>query len=179
MRDIIDGFSRFQRDAYPVHSQLFKSLATWQAPRVLFIAYSDSRVVLELLIQCESGKLSMIRSTSNIVPGYGPQLGGVNTSTEYAVVVLGVGDIVVRGHSDYGVMGAIASRACLDQLPAVVGWLHNVEAARAMSNAHEHVSKATQLDALIWHNVTAQLTNLRTHPYVARVLEQGRLNLYG
>lgn len=33
MRDIIDGFLRFQRDAYPARSQLFKSLATRQAPR--------------------------------------------------------------------------------------------------------------------------------------------------
>lgn len=32
MRDIIDGFLRFQRDAYPARSQLFKSLATRQAP---------------------------------------------------------------------------------------------------------------------------------------------------
>ena len=33
MRDIIDGFLRFQRDAYPARSQLFKTLATRQAPR--------------------------------------------------------------------------------------------------------------------------------------------------
>ncbi len=45
MRDIIDGFLRFQRDAYPARSQLFKSLATRQAPKALFIACSDSRVV--------------------------------------------------------------------------------------------------------------------------------------
>ncbi len=43
MRDIIDGFLRFQRDAYPARSQLFKSLATRQAPKALFIACSDSR----------------------------------------------------------------------------------------------------------------------------------------
>lgn len=138
MRDIIDGFLRFQRDAYPARSQLFKSLATRQAPKALFIACSDSRVVPELLTQREPGELFVIRNAGNIVPGYGPQPGGVSASVEYAVAVLGVGDIVVCGHSDCGAMGAIASCACLDQLPAVAGWLHHAEAARAMNSAHEH-----------------------------------------
>lgn len=98
MRDIIDGFLRFQRDAYPARSQLFKSLATRQAPKALFIACSDSRVVPELLTQREPGELFVIRNAGNIVPGYGPQPGGVSASVEYAVAVLGVGDIVVCGH---------------------------------------------------------------------------------
>ncbi len=70
-------------------------------------------------------------------------------------------------------MGAIASCACLDQLPAVAGWLHHAEAARAMNSAHEHASEAARLDALVRHNVIAQLANLRTHPCVARALEHG------
>lgn len=98
MRDIIDGFLRFQRDAYPARSQLFKSLATRQAPKALFIACSDSRVVPELLTQREPGELFVVRNAGNIVPGYGPQPGGVSASVEYAVAVLGVGDIVVCGH---------------------------------------------------------------------------------
>ncbi|MEZ1377046.1 carbonic anhydrase CynT, partial [Enterobacter hormaechei] len=78
--DIIDGFLRFQRDAYPARSQLFKSLATRQAPKALFIACSDSRVVPELLTQREPGELFVIRNAGNIVPGYGPQPGGVSAS---------------------------------------------------------------------------------------------------
>ena len=89
MRDIIDGFLRFQRDAYPARSQLFKTLATRQAPKALFIACSDSRVVPELLTQREPGELFVIRNAGNIVPGYGPQPGGVSASVEYAVAVLG------------------------------------------------------------------------------------------
>ncbi len=136
-------------------------------------------MVPELLTQREPGELFVIRNAGNIVPGYGPQPGGVSASVEYAVAVLGVGDIVVCGHSDCGAMGAIASCTCLDQLPAVAGWLHHAEAARAMNSAHEHASEAARLDALVRHNVIAQLANLRTHPCVARALEQGRLNLHG
>ena len=33
-----------------------------------------------------------------------------------------------------------------------------------MNSAHEHASEAARLDALVRHNVIAQLANLRTHP---------------
>ncbi|WP_302182584.1 carbonic anhydrase, partial [Pseudomonas aeruginosa] len=115
MRDIIDGFLRFQRDAYPARSQLFKSLATRQAPKALFIACSDSRVVPELLTQREPGELFVIRNAGNIVPGYGPQPGGVSPPVEYAGAVPGGGDIVGRGHADCRAAGGV--RACGVSVP--------------------------------------------------------------
>ncbi|MGO4830408.1 carbonic anhydrase, partial [Cupriavidus sp. 2KB_15] len=51
MQEIIDGVLKFQRDAFPQRSDLFKRLATSQSPSTLFIACSDSRVVPELLTQ--------------------------------------------------------------------------------------------------------------------------------
>lgn len=45
MNDIIEGFLKFQREAFPRRSELFKRLATSQIPHTLFIACSDSRVV--------------------------------------------------------------------------------------------------------------------------------------
>jgi carbonic anhydrase len=46
MKDIIEGFLKFRREAFPRRSELFKRLATSQIPHTLFIARSDSRVVL-------------------------------------------------------------------------------------------------------------------------------------
>ncbi|MFP3741282.1 carbonic anhydrase, partial [Burkholderia sp. SIMBA_019] len=37
MRDIIDGFLRFQREVYPQRVELFKQLATTQHPKALFV----------------------------------------------------------------------------------------------------------------------------------------------
>lgn len=49
MKEIIDGFLKFQREAFPKREALFKQLATQQSPRTLFISCSDSRLVPELV----------------------------------------------------------------------------------------------------------------------------------
>ncbi|KAA5844157.1 carbonic anhydrase [Pseudomonas chlororaphis] len=179
MRHIIDGFLKFQREAFPKRSELFKQLATTQNPGTLFVTCSDSRVVPELLTQQEPGDLFVIRNAGNIVPSYGPEPGGVSATVEYAVAVLGVSDIVICGHSDCGAMTAISTCKCLDHLPAVANWLRHAESAKVVNAARSHASDAARLDALVRENVIAQLANLKTHPAVALALEQGRLSLHG
>ncbi|MBP5072588.1 carbonic anhydrase [Pseudomonas chlororaphis] len=179
MQHIIDGFLKFQREAFPKRSELFKQLATTQNPGTLFVTCSDSRVVPELLTQQEPGDLFVIRNAGNIVPSYGPEPGGVSATVEYAVAVLGVSDIVICGHSDCGAMTAISTCKCLDHLPAVANWLRHAESAKVVNAARSHVSDEARLDALVRENVIAQLANLKTHPAVALALEQGRLNLHG
>jgi carbonic anhydrase len=151
MRDIIDGFLKFRLDAFPKRSELFKSLATAQNPRTLFITCSDSRVVPELLTQREPGDLFVIRNAGNIVPSYGPEPGGVSGTIEYAV----------------------------DHMPAVANWLRYAESAKVVNAARQHASPKARLDSLIRDNVVAQLANIKTHPSVALALEEGRLTLHG
>ncbi len=181
MQDIIDGFLKFQREAFPERSALFReSLAGSQHPRTLFISCSDSRLVPELVTQREPGDLFVIRNAGNIVPSYGPEPGGVSASVEYAVAALGV-----ERHRDLRPFrlrrddGAIATCPCLDHLPAVAGWLRYADSAKAVNEAREHADERARVDSMVRDNVIAQLANLRTHPCVARALEQGRLNLHG
>ncbi|HFU7634487.1 TPA: cyanase [Escherichia coli] len=130
MKEIIDGFLKFQREAFPKREALFKQLATQQSPRTLFISCSDSRLVPELVTQREPGDLFVIRNAGNIVPSYGPEPGGVSASVEYAVAALRVSDIVICGHSNCGAMTAIASCQCMDHMPAVSHWLRYADSAR-------------------------------------------------
>lgn len=88
MRDVIEGFLRFQEEEFPKRSPLFKRLAGSQAPQVLFVACSDSRVVPELLTQRGPEDLFVIRNAGNIVSSHGADLGGVSASVEYALVAL-------------------------------------------------------------------------------------------
>jgi carbonic anhydrase len=179
MKALIDGFLKFQNEAFPKRSDLFKHLATTQHPGTLFITCSDSRVVPELLTQQEPGELFVIRNAGNIVPSYGPQPGGVSATVEYAVAVLGVTDIVICGHSDCGAMTAIASCKCMDHLPAVSGWLQHAESAKVINESRQHVSAVARVSSMVRENVIAQLANIQTHPSVRLAQEKGQLNLHG
>lgn len=179
MQKIIEGFLKFQTEVFPARSELFKSLAGGQSPKVLFVTCSDSRVVPEFFTQQEPGDLFVIRNAGNIVPSYGPEPGGVSATVEYAVSVLKVSDIVICGHSNCGAMAAISSCQCLDHLPAVGHWLRYADAAKAIVSAREYASERDKADALVRENVIAQLANIKTHPAVALALSQQRLNLHG
>jgi carbonic anhydrase len=179
VQDLIDGFIKFQKDAFPKRIDLFKSLATSQAPSTLFIACSDSRVVPELLTQAEPGSMFVIRNAGNIVPSYGPEPGGVTATVEYAVAALGVTDIVICGHSDCGAMTAISTCKCLDHMPAVANWLRYSDSAKLVNEARTHASAAERLTSMVRLNVIAQIANIKTHPSVAFALERGAVRLHG
>ncbi|WP_085588245.1 carbonic anhydrase [Pseudomonas sp. B14(2017)] len=179
MKNLIEGLIKFQREAFPQRSNLFKHLASTQSPKTLFIACSDSRVVPELLTQQEPGELFVVRNAGNIVPSYGPEPGGVSATVEYAVAVLGVTDVVICGHSDCGAMTAIAQCKCLDHLPAVSNWLRYAEGAKVINAGRLHSNDSARLASLVKENVIAQLANLQTHPSVRIAQEQGKLNLHG
>ncbi|MQR02644.1 carbonic anhydrase [Glaciimonas soli] len=179
MRDIINGFLRFQQDVFPARKALFKTLATGQTPKALFISCSDSRMVPELVTQREPGELFVIRNAGNIVPSFGPEPGGVSATVEYAVAQLKVTDIVICGHSDCGAMTAIATCACLDHMPAVKHWLHYADAARMINESKNHANEKDRINGMVRENVIAQLNNIRTHPSVALALAQGGLTLHG
>ncbi len=179
MQDIIDGFLKFQRNAFPERAGLFKDLANQQSPRALFISCSDSRLVPELVTQREPGDLFVIRNAGNIVPSYGPEPGGVSASVEYAVAALKVSDIVICGHSDCGAMTAIATCKCLDNMPAVAGWLRYADSGRVVNEARQHVDQQAKVASMVRENVIAQLANIQTHPSVRLALEEKRVTLHG
>ena len=179
MQEIIDGFLKFQRDAFPQRSELFKQLATSQHPRTLIISCSDSRLVPELLTQSDPGDMFVIRNAGNIVPSYGPEPGGVSATIEYAVAALAVTDVVICGHSNCGAMTAIATCKCLDHMPAVRDWLRYADSAKVVCEAREHKSEQERVDSLVRENVIAQLANIKTHPSVRLALDRGSLALHG
>ncbi|MEN2393727.1 carbonic anhydrase [Pseudomonas halotolerans] len=179
MKALIEGLLKFQKEAFPQRTDLFKQLATTQHPGTLFITCSDSRVVPELLTQQEPGELFVIRNAGNIVPSYSPHPGGVSATVEYAVAVLGVTDIVICGHSDCGAMTTVAKCKCMDHLPAVAGWLQHAESAKVINESRAHTHDAAKVSSMVRENVIAQLANIQTHPSVRIAQEKGLLNLHG
>ncbi|WP_306296398.1 carbonic anhydrase [Acidomonas methanolica] len=183
MIELLEGVQKFDREIYPSHQELFESLAESQFPKTLFITCSDSRIDPSLITQTEPGELFIVRNVGNIVPPYGEMLGGVSSAIEYAVLALGVRNVVVCGHSNCGAMNAllhIDDDTKFQNMPTVRRWLGSAQAARAAAIAlkAEDAGPAT-IRALAEQNIFLQLTHLRTHPAVAGAIAQGKLALSG
>jgi carbonic anhydrase len=78
----LGGISRFQKQVYPEHQELFEKLATGQRPEALFITCADSRIDPCLVTQTHPGELFICRVIGNIVPPFPDALGGVSATIE-------------------------------------------------------------------------------------------------
>ncbi|MCA9672347.1 MAG: carbonic anhydrase [Myxococcales bacterium] len=179
MQKLIHGLHRFQTDVFSDRRAFFEQLAKGQAPEVLLITCSDSRIDPNLITQCEPGELFIVRNAGNIVPPHGATASGEAATIEYAVAVLKVKDIIICGHSHCGAMKAILDPPDAEELPAVTGWLGHADATRRIIREnYGHLDGAAKLMATIEENVLVQLENLRTLPVVAAALSAGRLHLH-
>jgi len=177
---ILKGLSRFQKNVYPKHRDLFHKLALGQRPEALFITCADSRIDPCMLTQTKPGELFICRVIGNIIPPYPDAIGGVSATIEYAVGVLGVPDVIVCGHTDCGVMKGVLRPDALKPLTSVTAWLNYAQPAlQAVAELKQVHTDAEQLLALAECNVVEQLGNLRTHRAVATRLAQGDLRLHG
>jgi carbonic anhydrase len=182
MNNFIDGVTRFRSEVFPALRSLYAQLAhNGQQPKALVISCADSRVIPELITQSGPGELFVCRNAGNIVPPFAHTNGGVSSAIEYAVVGLGVRDIVVFGHDDCGAMKALIDPEVLKAMPSVKAWLRHSHAAhRVVRDAYPPGMRQPEtVRALALENVVAQINHLRTHPSVASRLAAGALCLHG
>jgi carbonic anhydrase len=178
---LVDGIRHFQQNDFPAKIRLFKRLAKGQQPIALLITCSDSRINPNLLTNTEPGELFILRNAGNIVPPHGLGHGGEEATIEYAILGLGIRDIIVCGHSHCGAMGAlVAPEGIVESMPAVSAWLRHAESARRIVAAkYSHLQPPERAQAAVQENVLVQLDNLRTHPPVAAGLAGGDVRLHG
>jgi carbonic anhydrase len=181
VNELIGRVFNFAKTTFPASSELFHKLSTHgQEPKALMISCADSRIVPEQIMQAEPGDLFVCRNAGNIVPPYATQNGGVTSTVEYAVVALGIRDIIVCGHSDCGAMKALSNPVGLETMPNVAAWLrHGTAAQTVVSTCHPHLEGSDRVRAISLENVTTQLNHLRTHPSVAAAMARGELALHG
>ena len=180
MNELIGRVFSFGKDVFPRQSDLYAKLSEGQSPKALIISCADSRVAPEHIMQAAPGDLFVCRNAGNIVPPHALQNGGVTSTVEYAVMVLGVRDIIVCGHSDCGAMKAVANPAGLEKMPNVAAWLrHSEVAAQVVAEGYPNISPKERIHAISLENVVAQLAHLRTHPSVAAGVARGDISLHG
>jgi carbonic anhydrase len=180
MQKLIQGIHQFQQESFRPLQGLFEQLAKGQNPETLFITCSDSRIDPTLLTRAQPGDLFILRNAGNIVPPHGAANGGEAATIEFAVVALGVKDIVISGHSHCGAMKGLLHPDQVASLPAVASWLSHAETTRRIVREnYRHLDGDRLLTATVEENVLVQLENLRTLPAVGSRLVQGDLHLHG
>ncbi len=180
MQKLVRGVRQFQEEVMGKQQEFFSELAKGQRPHTLFITCSDSRLNPNLLTQTEPGEIFILRNVGNIVPPHGAGNGCEEATVEYAVMALGVTDIVVCGHSHCGAMTALVNPEAVADLPAVRAWLEHAEATRRiLAENYAQCTGEERINVTIQENVLVQLENLRTMPVVAARAASGRLSLHG
>lgn len=175
-RELVSRLRRFQEHYFPRFERQYRELvAKGQQPSTLFVGCSDSRVVPHLLMDCGPGELFIVRNVGNLVPPYDASHGyhGTAAAIEFAVLSLGVTDIVVCGHSHCGAM-----RALYQDLPAEAHhmrkWLELArEAALPVMESDAALRRVEQ------RSVVLQVERLMTFPMVRQRVEAGALFLHG
>jgi len=185
VRKLIMGIVDFHERLRPKYAERFRELALAQSPDVLFISCSDSRVVPELLASSHPGDLFTMRNVGNLVPpatAEGISIGDLSEASaiEYAVLILGVANIVVCGHSECGAMKAILAHESTPNAPNLGKWLNHANRA-AFRLDHEGALDATLKphDQLSQLNVLVQIEHLMSYPIVRDRVAAGALHLSG
>jgi carbonic anhydrase len=126
-----------------------------------------------------------MRNVGNLVPpatADGISIGDLSEASaiEYAVLVLGVSNVVVCGHSECGAMKAVAARKPLPDTPNLSKWLHHAQAAE-FRRQHEGAldTSLPAYDQLSQLNVLVQLEHLASYAIVRERVAAGTLRLSG
>ncbi|SMD12660.1 carbonic anhydrase [Lentzea albidocapillata] len=149
---------------------LGRKLAAGQQPTTMFITCADSRIVTAAITGAEPGSLFELRTAGNVIPPYSLAAPTSEMATiEFAVLQLGVSEIVVCGHSHCGAVGALHGGG-IDHLPAMRGWLRP-------GQLHESSDPAMRAEGQ--DHVRTQLDVLLAYPFVADKVASGELRVHG
>jgi carbonic anhydrase len=184
---LLDGYRRFRTGAYQAQRARYDALANkGQAPKVMVIACSDSRVDPALIFDAEPGQMFVVRNVANLVPPFetGGGRHGVSAALEFAVTQLEVEEILVMGHGGCGGVAASLSRrfdgAGVGEGYFIGHWIDLLDEARdeveAACAAHPDLEAQRALEQAA---VRVSLANLRSFPCIPEREAAGKLRLRG
>ncbi len=175
---LIKGFKSFRETYYDEQPDFYRSLVEkGQKPDVMVIACSDSRVNPSIIAKAKPGELFVLRNVANLVPPYEPDshYHGTSAAVEFAVRDLGVGHVIVLGHSHCGGIRCLCEGHADGQKREFLdGWMSLVEGAR-----DERLEGEDRLRHMEREAVKISLANLLTFPWVKKRTDDGDLKLHG
>lgn len=177
---LVAGFKGFRARYYEQRPERMKELAEQgQHPDVLLIACADSRIDPALLFDSEPGELFVVRNVANLVPPYGPDDNphGTSSAIEFAVRDLGVGHIVILGHSACGGIQALRATSAGEKFERdfIAPWMQ-IAADACPCDADGNVPDQETVEHA---GIRVSLDNLMTFPWITEKIEAGDLHLHG
>jgi carbonic anhydrase len=171
-RRLLTGFNVFRAKTYGRRPEFARAIAAGQAPKVMVIACSDSRVDPALLTDADPGELFVVRNVANIVPPHMKGTGFRSTSAaiEFAVRQLKVEHLVVLGHSSCGGIQAFIQGSHVQSTDHLAPWISILDPIRGLATDAREVEQA---------GVRLSVENLRTFPWVREAEAARRLRLHG
>jgi carbonic anhydrase len=181
---LIEGYRTFKETTFKRDQETYKSLATsGQQPKVLIIGCSDSRVSPSVVLGVKPGEVFQARNIANIVPAYrknpGPR--SIGAVVEFAVKVLKVNDIVIKGHARCGGVEALVNRASnLPETEYLEPWVEVAAPARArLPSNFDSLAPDKQRLAAELAVIRNSMNNLETYPWVKAGMNAGTLQIHG
>ncbi|MGE0171465.1 MAG: carbonic anhydrase [Oligoflexales bacterium] len=185
MKKLVNGIIDFRKNIRPSYKETFARLALGQAPDVLFIGCSDSRVVPNLFASTDPGDLFVIRNVGNLVPPCGGEHGRSTAdeseaaAIEFAVTNLSVQDVIVCGHSECGAMQALLKGREKVPMPNLRGWLrHGDKALQSLLKEEAFAEHLQTHNRLSQRNVLQQVEHLMSYPIIQDKIASKQLRIH-
>ena len=185
LEEMIAGYRRFRDNGWTRERERLSQLAERQAPKVMVLACSDSRVDPSIIFDAQPGQMFVVRNVANLAPPFETSHGyhGVSAALEFAVTQLEVEELLVLGHGSCGGCAA-ALTGQFDQAEHgkghfIAAWVDMLrDARRSVRAAHATLDDVAFLE-MERAAVKVSLANLRTFPWVIERERDGRLALHG
>ncbi|HEY0105224.1 MAG TPA: carbonic anhydrase [Rhizomicrobium sp.] len=180
MDRLIAGYRAFKARRWPEERAQYAQLAAkGQRPDTLVVACSDSRADPATIFDAAPGELFVVRNVAGIVPPFEPDAGyhGTSAALAFAVVQLGVKQVLVLGHAQCGGIAAALDDSLVAGVPFLGHWIALLDPVRGRS---AHLADPAERHAAMERDcVGLSLANLMTFPFVAERVRDGRLALHG
>ncbi len=184
--NLLEGYGRFRTGRYAQDENRYRTLgAGLQQPKLMIIACCDSRAAPETIFDAGPGEIFVMRNVANLVPPYAPdgKHHATSAALEFAILSLGVKDVVVMGHGRCGGIRAVVEGGDpLSSVDFIGKWMTDVKDVaetvrqdRGKDHDHNHNLQTAVEHASVEHS----LANLRTFPWLRARENKGELGVHG
>lgn len=185
---LTEGYKEFRTEYLGKDFEIYRKwTAEKQAPNVLLIGCSDSRVNPSILTHAGLGEIFSVNNVANIVPPYEKENAhhkSLGAAIQYAVNHIQVEHIIVMGHSNCGGIAALMAedeteRYDHDDDDYIADWVSVLNPVKeAMCCCDEELSKDERLRLAEMEAVLVSIQNLAGYPWVRDAIHEKFLTLH-